>query len=49
MDVTGCCVDDTLISSDLLLDFLNEMMIIKSEHAHNRHTREGGREGGADN
>ena len=41
VDVVGCCVDETLFSSALLITVVYEMMILLSEHAHKRHVRGG--------
>ena len=39
VDVIGCCIDDAMFYSALLLAFVYEMMILMSEHTHNRHIR----------
>ena len=49
VDVIGHCVDETLFSSALMLAFLYEIMILMSDHTHNRHTRGEERWEGNDN
>ena len=46
MSVIGRCVDEPLFTSDLILAFVYEMMILMSEHTDNSHNRGKGRWGG---
>ena len=39
MAVVGCCVDESLFSSSLLITSVYPMMILMSYHTHNRHIR----------
>ena len=48
MDVICCFVDNPMFPSALMIYFVYAMMILMSEHTHNRHTR-GGMEVGGDN
>ena len=36
MDVVGCCIYEPLFSSDLIIPFMYEIMILFFEHTHNR-------------
>ena len=44
--MVGCFIGDTLFSSDLMLTFVYEMMILIFEHTHNRHIKGECGEGG---